>query len=208
MSVLLLFFFVVSAIMLYPQDTDEGHAMFPSMHRTVTNFLFVLLGSWGSGDIMLPACVESGNRNAIFFGLFYFLGAVVAVNLYLAIVFDTFKAHNATDRLDLYARRRVALFRAFTLLDVSRTGAVQKPEFLAAARIVKRLAEDGWDGAGGAGGAGGAYARELDCLWRLADADGVLLSVANEVAGYDDRPFEVKVDGAVRLFAEGEIEAA
>ena len=53
-----------------------------------------------------------------------------------------------------------------------------------------------------------ATPRNVRLSVRLADADGVLLSVANEVAGYDDRPFEVKVDGAVRLFAEGEIEAA
>ena len=65
-----IFFFVIGAIFLYPPDTAEGQEVFKSLHASIMQLIFLVIGSVNFPDVMLPAVIESGKQNQIFFALF------------------------------------------------------------------------------------------------------------------------------------------
>lgn len=103
LGLLLLFFFALVAIILFPVGTIEGDTFFPSLPDGMWS-LMVLLTTANFPDVMLPAFERS--RAAVFFFLtFIMVGMFFLVNILTAIVFNAYQQQMDEDDSSTKDRR-------------------------------------------------------------------------------------------------------
>ena len=86
---LLLLFFSLVAIILFPITTEEGRTFFPSLLQGMWSLL-VLLTTANFPDVMLPTYVKS-RTSVLYFLLFMMVGMFFLVNVLTAIVMSAYQ---------------------------------------------------------------------------------------------------------------------
>ena len=138
-TALILFFFLMGAILLFPTGTNEALVSFPSFHASFMSLLYLLLGSVNFPDVMLPGLIDGGHLTTFFFSMFVFAAVILSMNLFLAVVYETFKSNMQDEKAEMYRRRRESLFYCFKILDHSAIGRIDKASFLSALKQVKDM---------------------------------------------------------------------
>lgn len=111
---LLLLFFALVAIILFPITTEEGRTFFPSLATGMWSLL-VLLTTANFPDVMLPAYRVS-RAAFLYFFLFMIVGMFFLVNVLTAIVMSAYQRQVGVNRLNLKETRQKKLNQAYDLL--------------------------------------------------------------------------------------------
>lgn len=83
-----LFSFAWFAVLLFPQDTEEGKAQFAGLWNAMWNLL-ILITTANFPDVMMPAYKEN-RATFLFFFAFVGMGVFLLVNVFTAVVFNSF----------------------------------------------------------------------------------------------------------------------
>lgn len=113
---LLLLFFALVAIILFPITTEEGRMYFPSLLTGMWSLL-VLLTTANFPDVMLPAYRVS-RAAFLYFFLFMIVGMFFLVNVLTAIVMSAYQRQVGVNRLNLKETRQKKLNQAYELLTI------------------------------------------------------------------------------------------
>lgn len=108
------------------EDTQQGKTMFTSYGTTLYQ-MFVLFTTSNNPDVWIPAYKDS-RWYCLFFVLYVLLGVYFVTNLVLAVVYDSFKSELVKQVAEKDRRRLRTLKKAFTLIDDSNNGFLDKKQ--------------------------------------------------------------------------------
>jgi hypothetical protein len=100
--------------------TPTGNRFMPSFGVSATNF-FVLFTTSNFPDIMIPSTKDS-LWSAFFFVPFLIIGVFFFSNLIVAVIYDQWKNHTASEFKKKQVEKKNSLRRAFACLDVDNQG--------------------------------------------------------------------------------------